>query len=122
MTPAATKAAKPDIVLLANADGKVKEVAKGSDKEAKKAPRTPTNQQGQRQGPERRGRRTALAAADQAKASGTTKKAAAKSTKAKTTTKKATTTKESSHRQEDRHQSINNESINSQSSSSETNR
>ena len=35
MTPAATKAAKPDIVLLANADGKVKEVAKGSDKEAK---------------------------------------------------------------------------------------
>ena len=38
MTPAATKAAKPDIVLLANADGKVKEVAKGSEKEAKKAP------------------------------------------------------------------------------------
>ena len=29
MTPAATKAAKPDIVLLANVDGKVKEVAKG---------------------------------------------------------------------------------------------
>ena len=38
MTPAATKAAKPDIVLLANADGKVKEVAKSSDKRAKKAP------------------------------------------------------------------------------------
>ena len=39
MTPAATKAAKPDIVLLANADGKVKEVAKSSDdKETKKTP------------------------------------------------------------------------------------
>ena len=38
MTPAATKAAKPDIVLLANAEGKVKEVSKSSDKEAKKAP------------------------------------------------------------------------------------
>ena len=38
MTPAATKAAKPDIVLLANADGKVKEVANSSDKESKKAP------------------------------------------------------------------------------------
>ena len=36
MTPAATKAAKPNIVLLANADGKVKDVAKSSDKEAKK--------------------------------------------------------------------------------------
>ena len=92
MTPAATKAAKPDIVLLANADGKVKEVTKDSDKKAKKTPAR---------------RRTSkssandlsaaadelLAAADQAKPSGSTKKAAAKTTKAKTTTKKATTKK-----------------------------
>ena len=92
MTPAATKAAKPDIVLLANADGKVKEVTMDSEKETKKAPA---------------GRRTSkasakdlsaaadelLAAADQAKPSGSTKKAAAKTTKAKTTTKKATTKK-----------------------------
>ena len=89
MTPAATKAAKPDIVLLANADGTVKEV---SNKEPKKAPAR------------RRASKSSakdlsaaadelLAAADQAKSSGTTKKAAAKTTKAKTTTKKAATAK-----------------------------
>nr|WP_115095113.1 RNA polymerase sigma factor RpoD [Synechococcus sp. UW106] len=89
MTPAATKAAKPDIVLLANADGTVKEV---SSKESKKAPAR------------RRASKSSakdlsaaadelLAAADQAKSSGTTKKAAAKTTKAKTTTKKAATAK-----------------------------
>ncbi|WP_115023984.1 RNA polymerase sigma factor RpoD [Synechococcus sp. UW69] len=99
MTPAATKAAKPDIVLLANADGTVKEV---SSKESKKAPAR------------RRASKSSakdlsaaadelLAAADQAKSSGTTKKAAAKTAKAKTTTKttkkaataKKTTTKAS---------------------------
>ena len=89
MTPAATKAAKPDIVLLANADGTVKEV---SNKEPKKAPAR------------RRASKSSakdlsaaadelLAAADQAKSSGTTKKAAAKTAKAKTTTKKAATAK-----------------------------
>ncbi|MCB4400373.1 RNA polymerase sigma factor RpoD [Synechococcus sp. MU1625] len=89
MTPAATKAAKPDIVLLANADGTVKEV---SSKESKKAPAR------------RRASKSSakdlsaaadelLAAADQAKSSGTTTKAAAKTTKAKTTTKKAATAK-----------------------------
>ena len=94
MTPAATKAAKPDIVLLANADGTVKEVSSSSSKETKKAPAR------------RRTSKTSakdlsaaadelLAAADQAKASGTTKKAATakKATKAKTTTKKAATKK-----------------------------
>ena len=76
MTPAATKAAKPDIVLLANADGTVKEV---SSKESQKAPAR------------RRASKSSakdlsaaadelLAAADQAKCSGTTKKAAAKTT------------------------------------------
>ena len=89
MTPAATKAAKPDIVLLANADGTVKEV---SNKESKKAPAR------------RRASKSSakdlsaaadelLAAADQAKSSGTTKKAAAKTAKAKTSTKKAATAK-----------------------------
>ena len=94
MTPAATKAAKPDIVLLANADGTVKEVSSSSSKETKKAPAR------------RRTSKTSakdlsaaadelLAAADQSKASGTTKKAttAKKATKAKTTTKKAATKK-----------------------------
>ena len=94
MTPAATKAAKPDIVLLANADGTVKEVASSSSKETQKAPAR------------RRTSKTSakdlsaaadelLAAADQGKASGTTKKAATakKATKAKTTTKKAATPK-----------------------------
>lgn len=92
MTPAATKAAKPDIVLLANADGKVKEVAKGSDKEAKKAPaRRRTSKASSKD--LSAAADELLAAADQSKASATTKKAAAKSTKAKTTTKKATTSK-----------------------------
>jgi len=92
MTPAATKAAKPDIVLLANADGKVKDVAMGSEKETKKAPaRRRTSKASAKD--LNAAADELLAAADQAKASGTTKKAAAKSTKAKTTTKKGTTTK-----------------------------
>ena len=93
MTPAATKAAKPDIVLLANADGKVKEVANSSDdKEAKKTPaRRRTSKASAKDLSDAADE--LLAAADQAKASGTTKKAAAKTTQAKTTMKKATTTK-----------------------------
>ena len=93
MTPAATKAAKPDIVLLANADGKVKEVAKSSDdKEAKKTPARRRTSKASAKDLSAAADEL-LAAADQAKASGTTKKAAAKTTKAKTTTKKDTTTK-----------------------------
>ncbi|WP_392346967.1 RNA polymerase sigma factor RpoD [Parasynechococcus sp.] len=92
MTPAATKAAKPDIVLLANADGKVKEVANGSDKEAKKAPARRRTSKASAKDLSAAADEL-LAAADQAKASGTTKKAAAKTTKPKTTTKKATTKK-----------------------------
>ncbi|MCB4428483.1 RNA polymerase sigma factor RpoD [Synechococcus sp. MU1643] len=94
MTPAATKAAKPNIVLLANADGKVKEVAKDSDKEAKKAPARRRTSKASAKDLSAAADEL-LAAADQAKPSGTTKKAAAKSTKAKTTTKKATTKKKS---------------------------
>ena len=92
MTPAATKAAKPNIVLLANADGKVKEVAKDSDKEAKKAPARRRTSKASAKDLSAAADEL-LAAADQAKPSGTTKKAAAKTTKAKTTTKKATTKK-----------------------------
>ncbi len=89
MTPAATKAAKPDIVLLANADGTVKEV---SNKEPKKAParRRPSKSSAKDLSA---AADELLAAADQAKSSGTTKKAAAKTAKAKTTTKKAATAK-----------------------------
>ena len=92
MTPAATKAAKPNIVLLANADGKVKEVAKDSDKEAKKAPARRRTSKASAKDLSAAADEL-LAAADQAKPSGTTKKAAAKTTKAKTSTKKATTKK-----------------------------
>ena len=92
MTPAATKAAKPNIVLLANADGKVKEVAKDSDKEAKKAPARRRTSKASAKDLSAAADEL-LAAADQAKPSGTAKKAAAKTTKAKTTTKKATTKK-----------------------------
>jgi RNA polymerase primary sigma factor len=92
MTPAATKAAKPDIVLLANADGKVKEVTMDSEKETKKAPaRRQTSKASAKV--LSAAANELLAAADQAKPSGSTKKAAAKTTKAKTTTKKATTKK-----------------------------
>jgi len=92
MTPAATKAAKPDIVLLANAEGKVKEVAKNSDKEAKKAPARRRTSKASAKDLSAAADEL-LAAADQAKAAGTTKKAAAKTTKAKATTKKAATAK-----------------------------
>ena len=92
MTPAATKAAKPDIVLLANADGKVKEVTKDSEKETKKAPARRRTSKASAKDLSAAADEL-LAAADQAKPSGSTKKAAAKTTKAKTTTKKATTKK-----------------------------
>ena len=94
MTPAATKAAKPDIVLLANADGTVKEVTSSPSKETKKAPaRRRTSKSSAKD--LSAAADELLAAADQAKASGTTKKAATakKATKAKSTTKKAATKK-----------------------------
>ena len=95
MSPAATKASKPNIVLLANAKGEVKEVkpkAEAKKAETKKAPAR-----------RRTSRASAkdlsaaadelLAAADQAKKAeaGSTKKPAAKKTTAK---KKATTKKD----------------------------
>ena len=91
MTPAATQASKPDIVLLANAEGELKEVKTAMpETEVKKAPAR------------RRSTRTStkdlsaaadelLAAADgKKKEANTTKKPAAK---AKTSAKKATATK-----------------------------
>ena len=100
MSPAATKASKPDIVLLANAKGEVKEVkpkAEAKKAETKKAPAR-----------RRTSRASAkdlsaaadelLAAADQAKKAeaGSTKKPAAKKPAAKKTTakKKATNKKD----------------------------
>ena len=92
MTPAATKAAKPDIVLLANADGKVKEVTMDSEKETKKAPARRRTSKASAKDLSAAADEL-LAAADQAKPSGSTKKAAAKTTKAKTTKAKTTTKK-----------------------------
>ena len=94
MTPAATKAAKPDVVLLANADGKVKDVANSSDEESKKAPARRRTSKASAKDLSAAADEL-LAAADQSKASETTKKAATKTTKAKTTTKKTTSTKKS---------------------------
>ena len=92
MTPAATKAAKPDIVLLANADGTVKEVSSSSSKETKKAPARRRTSKASAKDLSAAADEL-LAAADQTKKSSTTKKPAAKTTKAKSTTKKAATAK-----------------------------
>ena len=94
MTPAATKAAKPDIVLLANADGTVKEVTSSTKKETKKAPARRRTSKASAKDLSAAADEL-LAAADQAKKSGSTKKPAAKTTKAKTTKTKATTKKAS---------------------------
>jgi RNA polymerase primary sigma factor len=99
MTPAATKSAKPDIVLLANAEGKVKNVVSPAKNATKKAPARKRNASSSTQ--------DLNAAADEllanadagSKASeGKTKKAATKATSVKsaakkTTAKKAATTK-----------------------------
>ena len=94
MSPAATKASKPDIVLLANAKGEVKEVkpkAEAKKAETKKAPaRRRTSRASAK---DLSAAADELLAADQAKKAeaGTTKKPAAKKTTAK---KKATTKKD----------------------------
>ncbi|AII50149.1 RNA polymerase sigma factor RpoD [Synechococcus sp. KORDI-52] len=80
MTPAATKAAKPDIVLLANADGTVKEVSTKNNTEAKKAPAR---------------RRTSKASAKDLSAAADELLAAADQAKKPTTAKKKPTTKTS---------------------------
>ena len=95
MSPAATKASKPDIVLLANPKGEVKEVkpkAEAKKAETKKAPaRSRTSRASAKD--LSAAADELLAAADQAKKAeaGTTKKPAAKKTTAK---KKATTKKD----------------------------
>ena len=89
MSPAATKTAKPDIVLLANADGEVKDV-----KPKAEAKKTQVRRRTSRANSKDLSAAAdeLLAAADQAKKSesGTTKKAVTK----KTTAKKATTKKD----------------------------
>ena len=97
MSPAATQAAKPDIVLLANADGEVREVK--STAETKKAPAR-RRSAGKASSKDLSAaadellaaadKTTADAAAPKAKAKATTKKAPAKTSAAKTATSKAT--------------------------------
>ena len=99
MTPAATKSAKPDIVLLANAKGQVKNVVNTAKSASKKAPARKRKASSSAE--------DLSAAADELlanadtstkSAEGTTKKAAKKATTVKsaakkTTAKKAATTK-----------------------------
>jgi len=98
MSPAATQAAKPDIVLLANADGEVREVK--STAETKKAP-------ARRRSASKASSKDLSAAADELlaaadkttadgaapKAKATTKKSAAKTAASKTATAKTATSK-----------------------------
>ena len=84
MSPAATQAAKPDIVLLANADGEVREVK--STAETKKAP-------ARRRSASKASSKDLSAAADELLAAADKTKADGAASKAKATTKKATTKK-----------------------------
>ena len=99
MTPAATKSAKPDIVLLANAEGQVKNVVPPAKSAAKKAPARKRNASSSTKDLSAAADELLAKAEDTTKASeGKTKKAAAKassvkSTAKKTTAKKAATTK-----------------------------
>ena len=99
MTPAATKSAKPDIVLLANAEGRVKNVVPPAKSAAKKAPARKRNASSSTKDLSAAADELLAKAEDTTKASeGKTKKAApkassVKSTAKKTTAKKAATTK-----------------------------
>jgi RNA polymerase primary sigma factor len=99
MTPAATKSAKPDIVLLANAEGQVKNVVTPAKSAAKKAPARKRNASSSTKDLSAAADELLAKAEDTTKASeGKTKKAApkassVKSTAKKTTAKKAATTK-----------------------------
>ena len=99
MTPAATKSAKPDIFLLANAEGKVKNVVTPAKSAAKKAPARKRNASSSTKDLSAVADELLAKAEDTTKASeGKTKKAApkassVKSTAKKTTAKKAATTK-----------------------------
>ena len=99
MTPAATKSAKPDIVLLANAEGQVKNVVPPAKSSAKKTPARKRNASSSTKDLSAAADELLAKAEDTTKASeGKTKKAApkassVKSTAKKTTAKKAATTK-----------------------------
>ena len=99
MTPAATKSAKPDIVLLANAEGQAKDVVPPAKSAAKKAPARKRNASSSTKDLSAAADELLAKAEDTTKASeGKTKKAAPKASSVKskakkTTAKKAATTK-----------------------------
>jgi RNA polymerase primary sigma factor len=94
MTPAATKSAKPDIVLLANAEGQVKNVVTTAKSAAKKAPARKRNASSSTKDLSAAADELLAKAEDTTKASeGKTKKAAPKATSVKSTAKKATAKK-----------------------------
>jgi RNA polymerase primary sigma factor len=94
MTPAATKSAKPDIVLLANAEGQVKNVVPTAKSAAKKAPARKRNASSSTKDLSAAADELLAKAEDTTKASeGKTKKAAPKATSVKSTAKKTTAKK-----------------------------
>ena len=94
MTPAATKSAKPDIVLLANVEGQVKDVVPPAKSSAKKAPARKRNASSSTKDLSAAADELLAKAEDTTKASeGKTKKAAPKATSVKSTAKKATAKK-----------------------------
>ena len=94
MTPAATKSAKPDIVLLANAEGQVKNVVPTAKSAAKKAPARKRNASSSTKDLSAAADELLAKAEDTTKTSeGKTKKAAPKATSVKSTAKKTTAKK-----------------------------
>ena len=94
MTPAATKSAKPDIVLLANVEGQVKDVVPPAKSAAKKTPARKRNARSSTKDLNAAADELLAKAEDTTKASeGKTKKAAPKATSVKSTAKKTTAKK-----------------------------
>ena len=94
MTPAATKSAKPDIVLLANAEGQVKTVVPTAKGAAKKAPARKRSASASTKDLNAAANELLAQAEDSTKtAKGTAKKAATKATSVKSAAKKTTAKK-----------------------------
>ncbi len=94
MTPAATKSAKPDIVLLANAEGQVKNVVPAAKGPAKKAPARKRSASSSTKDLSAAADELLAKADDSVKTSDSkTKKAATKATSVKSAAKKTTTKK-----------------------------
>ena len=94
MTPAATKSAKPDIVILANAKGQVKNVVNPAKSASKKAPARKRNTSSSTKDLSAAADELLAKAEDTTKASeGKAKKAAPKATSVKSTAKKTTAKK-----------------------------